>query len=316
MPEEGQNQGNGDGSSGEGSNAGAEGSARKFGDGSQGEGSAAPAHWSTHIKDEGVRGNQTITQMQNVNSAEGAIDSLSTQLVHAQKALGTSRIEKPNENWTPEQHTKFHQEVMGVPEKYDGYKLENLKTPEGFTEGQAAYVESFHKLNMTPSQVEGVLANHYEKTAAANTERVEVVNQQVNANTLTMQTEWGDKYGFNVEIAERGLAQYADEGLMKTLQDNPDIMSNPSVQKMFYTLGSLELDDTIRNSNYTDLNGANRAAKIEEEITSLETYDLYVKMLQGKTEKTEKIQVDEMKTRRTMLHSELSTMKRKAAQIT
>lgn len=311
----------GAGSSGEGSEGAAgAGSERQFGTGSSmdkgGEGGGgAPAHWNTHIKDESIRTSPAIVQMNGVATIEEAINSLASQNHHAQKALGNQRVEMPNDQWTPEQHKKWNQDVRGVPENVDGYKLEGIKAPDGIKLGedvQKDYVASFHELSMDDAQITGVLNKYYERVGTENAAWQEEQQAQVNTNTLAMKSEWGDKYEFNLDVAERGLKQHGGDNLIAVLQANPAIMSMPEVQRVFFQLGMLEMDDALRTDDYSTLDGANKALKLEEEITNLEGSELWQKILGNKNLPNEKVQVAALKERRTTLHRELAVMKQKA----
>ena len=256
-----------------------------------------------------------IQQMQGVSSAEEAIHKLASQGYHAQKQLGTARIEKPREDWTPEQKQKWNQEVLGVPESPEQYKLENVQAPQGMSippEVQAEYVKSFHEAGMTDEQVSKVLNTYYDRLGKENASFQEQINATIDQNTKAMMNKWGDNYEFNVEVAEKGLEKYGSKQLIETLQANPQIMSMPEVQEIFYTLGSLEMDHELKGFNGGDLTGASKAMKLEEEIQMLESSDLWLKVLRNETTQQDKPMVDELKARRTGLHRELAEMKQKA----
>jgi len=295
-----------------------EGQVRQFGSGSgssEGTGSQGgqETHWNSYISDESIRSSNLITQMGNVKTPQEAINSLATQAVNAEKALGSKRVEMPQDNWTPEKLKQWNQEVRGVPEKVDGYKLEGVDT-KGMDIGadvQGAYVESFHNLDLTDQQVTGVLNTYYDRVSQEQVAHNDAVKASVDANTKAMQVEWGEAYDLNLDIAEKGLEQYAGDDLLKVLQANPDIMSMPAIQKIFYTLGSLEVDDAIRGQNFTTLDGANRMQSIQNEIQNIESSDLWIKRLGNKLSHQEKPQADELNRRRAELSKELHNLKLK-----
>lgn len=163
-----------------------------------GQSGGTPADWRSALP-EALRTDPTLA---NIDS----IERLAQDHVNAQSLLGRKGAVVPKEGDPPEMFDEFFK-AAGRPEAPDGYDLGDWAVPEGVTwpEGrQEAILGEFHKLGLTPAQVNGALGLwaklEGEDIAARSTGRLEG-EQAVLAN---LKTEHGEKMDEVLALAKRG----------------------------------------------------------------------------------------------------------------
>lgn len=156
----------------------------------------------------------------------------------AQKTIG-GMVKKPGADAKPEEIAAFR-ERMGVPKTAADYPVPTV--PEGQTLDQARWdrwTGHFHKLGLTPEQVNGIAALESEERQGALTG----VKQEWAAGLDKLKGEWGDAlYSKNVTLAARAIDRHmSPEG--KQFLDDSGLGNHPELVKAWASIGALLAED-------------------------------------------------------------------------
>lgn len=174
----------------------------------------------------------------------------------AEKLIGGEKIAVPPDD--PEKHGDWLKESglakrLGIPEEPTGY---DVKPPEFAEEvkGHIAYddarhgrlLDTAHKLNLTPAQVQGVLGFYSAEIAAD----AQAYATEAQADEQTMQTtlkrEWGESYDQNVTAALEVAAEVGlDEVAVESLRVGK-VIGSTQLTKLLHELAIARGNDTLK----------------------------------------------------------------------
>jgi len=154
--------------------------------------------------------------------------------LEAEKLIGKKGIIKPGENATPEELTKYYND-LGRPEKAEQYAFAK---PDGwpdnipFAETMIPKVqEIFHKHGLTAEQARGVWADYHEQIKQDYSSNLSTSQQEVEAGINALKQEWGgeEKYKANLETAKMAVKEFGGEKLVEFLNktgfgDSPELI--------------------------------------------------------------------------------------------
>ena len=168
------------------------------------------------------------------------------------------------------QHTELQAGQPVIPESADNYEInlaDGQQADEGLMSGFKAWS---HEAGMTNEQAQSIsnkFNEHMGQLAvdAENAEKEGVDN---------LRKEWGGKFDENAEMSNKGINRiFIESGMDKETQDafTQKYGNDPSIIKMFQTVGSLIAESKIFN---TDGNQANPSTPLNSDGTSmLHDYD-------------------------------------------
>lgn len=212
-----------------------------------------------------------------------------------EKHVGTSRMEKPQANWTSEKWDAFYKE-LGRPEKPDGYQFpKDVKLPEGLTIDEAKLNkarEHFHKLGYTPAQAEGALRYYAEILSEAhNSETSGRLSDRAKGESALKQ-ELGDKYDMHVDLAKNVIRQFGGEEFLTFLDQNK-LANHPEMVKVLAKIGSAISEDSAKGNGPGLMTGDKASA--QKEINKLTNDTEFWKMMNDKHHPGHKDAVDKWK---------------------
>lgn len=200
--------------------------------------------WMDNLAEE-LREDETLKNTKDIHG-------LSSQLVNAQKQLGTA-IQIPKDDATPEQKAEFHQK-MGCPKTIEGYELvKPTDMPEGmdyredlmgamtaiaFGEGASKSLMQKLATGFNQWQVENF------KTQKAKQEKD--ISDIFDKNEAALKVEWGTDFDKNIEITNKLTAQIPElMDIVKLVFDISGKGNHPVVHKALYKAALKILPDTV-----------------------------------------------------------------------
>lgn len=159
---------------------------------------------------------------------------------------------------------------LGIPDEPTGYKVELPKFDDAIKDHvvyddarHGRLMETAHKLNLTPAQVQGVLGFYQaEITADAQTYATEAQADEQKMHT-TLKGEWGDNYDVNVRAAlevaaEVGLDELAIESLRTA-----KVIGSTQLTKLLHELAVARGNDTLKGGGKGGGEGSKASAQAE-----------------------------------------------------
>lgn len=292
VPEDGGGGAGGTGGAGGGTGGGAGGA--PAGDssllGGTGGGAGTAADWRATLPAE-IRGEACLATFKAKDTGE-ALAQIAKGYVHAQRLIGTEKIQKPRDNWTPEQWKGFYKD-LGVPETPDKYAVPEVKLADGLTlvpEKIEAYKKIFHDAGLTPRQVDKVMRAYLEDTNADFTGRQTAAQAQLAKAVVDLKAEFGDKYNAKLDIARSVLKKFGSDTLLQKLEAS-GMANDPEVVKLFARLGEGMLEDRA-NGNGTGGLDLEESTQALQEINRLKGDSEFQKALGTRTDPGHRAAVD------------------------
>lgn len=151
-------------------------------------------------------------------------------------------ISIPTDKSTPEEIAAYYAKV-GVPSKPEEYKLD--RNPELLVnESEEAEFKKFLFDNHVPQSLAGSLHKMLGERAAK--VLVDFATRQAEAKTALqadLQKEWGNEFGDNIKIAQRGILAYTTPSLREKIY-KAGIGNDKELFLLFHRLGQLTREDT------------------------------------------------------------------------
>lgn len=171
------------------------------------------------------------------------LPSLAKSFVHAQKAVGMDKVVLPSKHATEQDWKQFWNKV-GLPEKFEEYKVDPPKDAEINTEFFGSVKKKMHELGFLPKQASELLNWYVGEEKKMLEARVEQGKSMMEEHKNTLKKEWGKAYDQNIERAKQAVKFLADPDLTKFL-DETGAGSQPSVVKAFAKFAELLKEDAV-----------------------------------------------------------------------
>jgi len=192
--------------------------------------------------DQEYHGNKTLLKYLDTTTGKFKNNEVFKALIHASSQIGADKMLVPNEKFTTDQWKETYKK-LGVPETIEKYDIKN-----NLADGQkdSGLLDGFKKVahdnGILPRQAQALFdymntSNHTsaeEQTNAALADR----NTQIEG----LKTKWGEKYEHNVQLAGRGLEQFASKEEIDSLTDQ-GFMESVLLTDIFQRIGSGLLED-------------------------------------------------------------------------
>lgn len=219
-----------DGDGGDGAGAGGDGGA------AGGAGGSGGGDWKTSVAEE-LRTNPHLTNFKSV-------DDLAKSWINAQKLIGKEKLVVPTDKDAPEVWDMVYNR-LGRPEKPDGYKLPDLKRPDGYPVGNPEEMKEIltkaHQLGLNNKQIAGL----YEAFMQGEFGKFQKLNEDSVITRKNAETElrrvWGNAFQERVQKAEAYVNTWSDAAREKLkasgLNNDPDI-----IQALYATASKMSED--------------------------------------------------------------------------
>lgn len=155
-----------------------------------------------------------------------------------EKLLGHEKVPIPKDEKDVEGWARYSK-AMGVPEKPEGYKLEDAKLPDSMKDvslDKNKFAEVMHAHKIHPSAVKGIW-EAYQKTVSDSYNKVVTDHQNNLTNTVNgLKSEWGDSYNVNVELGQEVISKFSDDQEMNDFVTN-SLTKSPAGIKFLAKIG-------------------------------------------------------------------------------
>lgn len=196
---------------------------------------ATTGNWRDSLPDD-LRSNPTLESLDSV-------EALAKEHINVQKLIGTEKIERPKEDWTPDQFADFYTK-LGRPAEAKDYDLEGIERPEGlpWDDGfQESMIGVMHKAGLSNIQVKEILSGYIESVGGQFTEMTGESQRTRESAVQDLRNEWGKSFDAQVDLAKRAFRAGAGENFEDiaglAMADGGKLGDHPGVIKAFAALG-------------------------------------------------------------------------------
>ena len=193
------------------------------------------ANWRDSLPPD-LKDNPTLSQIPD-------IQTLAKNHVNVQKLIGTEKIERPKEDWTPDQFADFYTK-LGRPADSKDYDLEGIDIPESLpwdNEFQDSMLGIMHEAGLTQAQVQKVLGGYISKVGGDFEAATGESQRTRESGIQDLRNEWGKSFDAKVDLAKRafmaGAGQNFEQVAGLTLQDGSKLGDHPAIIRAFASLG-------------------------------------------------------------------------------
>lgn len=184
------------------------------------------------------------------DTKEGMNEAIKSHL-SLERMLGHEKIPIPKGKDDAEGWAMFSK-ALGIPDKPDGYNLQDAQTPEGLkgvTFDKAKFAEIVHANKLTPDQAKGLWGSYTEMTQQIYQNAMREQQTKMNAVINQMRGEWGDAYQTKVELGQMVINKFSAN---KEQNDylNAVLASDPQGIKFLATIGEQFTENKIGDFKY------------------------------------------------------------------
>jgi hypothetical protein len=189
---------------------------------------------------EELRGNETIKNTK-------SLESMASQLVNAQSALGTKRIEQPKEDWGDEEWDKWYDNVRP---KDDTYKIPEIAiegveaVPELTEESQDELVQFAGEMGLSQRQFNKLYQRYIELGIQGDNITKEQTAATIKEQRQSIQMDWGENYDNNLKQANAAYEALSQEipEIKDLVEGNAGVANHPAVLKLFHKIADSTRD--------------------------------------------------------------------------
>jgi hypothetical protein len=177
-----------------------------------------------------------------------SIHALADQLVNAQSALGTKRLQAPQEDWGAEQWEEFYSHLRPADNEYsvpDELSFEGAdKAPELAEETVQELVDFSAEMGLNQQQFDKLYERYMGMAVEGNEITAQQVQDTVTNHRQAVQLEWGEKYDANLAEANQAYEALSSEipELKELIESDPVIANHPAVLKVFHRIAEVSGD--------------------------------------------------------------------------
>lgn len=188
---------------------------------------------------EELQNNETIKNTKDLQSLAG-------QLVNAQSALGTKRLQAPQEDWGDEEWNGLFDQLR--PED-DEYSIPELASEEGegyeMPDEQAQELVDFAaEMGLSQKQFDILYDRYVNLAAEGESQNVKEYENSIGELRQAVQLEWGDQYNTNLALANQAYEAMSSEipEIKDLVESDPTVANHPAILKLFHRLAEVSGD--------------------------------------------------------------------------
>ena len=189
---------------------------------------------------EELRGNETIKNTK-------SLESMANQLVNAQSALGTKRIEQPKEDWGDEEWDKWYDNVRPQDDTYriPEVAIEGVEAvPELTEESQDELVQFAGEMGLSQRQFDKLYQRYIELGIQGDNITKEQTAATIKEQRQSIQMDWGENYDNNLKQANAAYEALSQEipEIKDLVEGNAGVANHPAVLKLFHKIADSTRD--------------------------------------------------------------------------
>ena len=182
-----------------------------------------------------IANSPTLTKFE--DTPEGLGKAMESHL-SLEKLLGHDKVPIPKDDKDVEGWQRFNK-AMGIPDKPDGYGLEDAKIPESMKAmsfDKAKFAEVVHANHLTPAQAKGLWSAYTQLSLSVYQNAVKKQEEMMSGVVNSLRAEWGDTYDTNVELGQTVINKFSgDEETEKFL--SASLIKDPRYVKFLAKIG-------------------------------------------------------------------------------
>lgn len=128
-----------------------------------------------------------------------------------EKLLGREKIVVPKDDNDTEGWNMFNK-AMGVPDKPEGYGLEDSALPENMKDyslDKQEFAQAMMEARIPKSSVNKLWKVYQQKNIDTFNKLIQQNQEKMNKNINTLKSEWGEAYNINVELGQQVINRFA-----------------------------------------------------------------------------------------------------------
>lgn len=207
-----------------------------------------------------------------------SIHALADQLVNAQSALGTKRLQAPQEDWGTEQWEEFYSHLRPADNEYsvpDELSFEGAdKAPELAEETVQELVDFSAQMGLNQQQFDQLYERYLSMAVEGNEITTQQTQETVTEHRQSIQGEWGEKYETNLSEANQAYEALSSEipELRELIESDPVIANHPAVLKVFHRIAEVSGDALpLAQNNPTSGFASDNVHGVKSAIQELDT---------------------------------------------
>ena len=172
--------------------------------------------------------------------------SLADQLVNAQSALGTKRLQAPQEDWGDEEWNGFFDQLRPEGDEYSIPEVgeEDVELPELPEEQTQELVDFAAEMGLSQKQFDILYDRYSNMTEQGQAQQTEEFKSTVSELRQQVQLDWGDDYNTNLALANQAYEAMSTEipEIKELIESEPVVANHPAVLKLFHRLAEVSGD--------------------------------------------------------------------------
>ena len=193
-----------------------------------------------------------------------SVDNLAKSYVHARRMIGADPndvLHMPKEGDSEGWGQVYNR--LGRPEAPEGYNFD-MGDGEG-SDDLMDFKRVAHELGLSNSQAKMVVGI-YNKVGEAEAHSEDEEFEKMNVDyTQQIQSEWGDSYTRNAELARRAFSNFASEEAVEVLKET-GLSNHPEILKTFARIGQVMAESDVLPGTRGQI-GAPSVANAEDQIS-------------------------------------------------
>lgn len=190
---------------------------------------------------------ETLQTNDTIRNAK-SIHSLADQLVNAQSALGSKRLQAPQEDWGSEEWDAFYDNIRpegaeyGIPDEVTiGDEVVPIDLPD---EALQEFVDFSAELGLSQQQFDKLYEAYVGMGVEQQQNAEASIEQSVAEARKSVQLDWGDQYETNLAQANQAYEAMASEipEIKDLVESDPIVANHPAVLKLFHRISEVSGD--------------------------------------------------------------------------
>jgi hypothetical protein len=167
--------------------------------------------------------------------------------VNVQHLVGKEKIPVPGEKATKEEWDLIYSR-LGRPGNADGYKLPDVKLPDGLPALQEEKLKGFkskaHELGLLPHQANGLFEWYLGDVSSEFNQIIESRDKSRQESEVNLRKDWGKGFDAKLAMAKGIITQFGGPELAELMNDQ-SFGNNPAIIKFLANIGSKMSEDGI-----------------------------------------------------------------------